>query len=306
MLTLSALTTLPLQADSVSDALVWYTDNNCLYKSQTTTTDTCYSYNNQASYNDVTYDKDTGITTLKSTGTTEAYSYIDSAVNTKQGDYVVMIAFTQASEVLPDQNITGLPYVYGYQMTDSNHIVQYMQGQNTMYNNGEAGHWALSYGIFPAESDQVVRIRFFMEQASRLGTDYDGSTAMFKRPGVYVVSSQDAANEVVAGYQAALTAQTVTNIAKAKIEQTATTIDWQSQENAEKYIVKLEQRDTTKVLHRFTVVADGTPLDTTTNDSTLNITNLTPGQKYDVYVRSVVNGVKSDWSNRIKFKTLKQ
>lgn len=283
-----------------STTMPWFTDNNCLYKQQTSDTDKCYSYNNQTNYGAVEYDTETGITSLASSGSTteagsQAYSYIDSAVNVAPGDYIVMIAFTQAEIVRESPDITGLPYVYGYQMTDSSQIDQYMQGQETLYNGGEAGNWDLSYGIFPVTNDAVDRIRFFMNQAGYNGSSYDGSKAFFKRPGVFVVSTQDDATSLINYYKDALNAKIPDQVEADVITNNSITLDWAPQENADEYIIKVKRPHKDKI-RKFIVEASGAPLDDPANEPVLEIENLKSDKTYRVWMRAVVNGVKGDWS----------
>lgn len=293
LLAISAVVT-PAIADE-SEITPWYTSENCLYRASTSDTDHCYSMGDPINYGAASYDSATEITTLASTPTESAYAYIDSAVEVTAGDYIVMIAFTQASEVRGGDDLTGLPYVYGYQMTDDTHIDQYMQGQDTLYNGGEAGNWDLSYGVFPVTNDEVTRIRFFMNQGLYGDSEYNGSTAQFKRPGVFVVANEQEAASLVEAYVAALDPTVVAVVDTNRIRAKNFKTTWEPQENAEQYIVRVEKPNGDFI--KSTVTSDGAPIDDADENPTLKIKQLKPDHEYSVQVRAVVNEEKGDWSD---------
>ena len=306
VLSLATLST-PVVADEAV-TLPWYTADNCLCKTQTSDSDQCYNLRSAQYFSPATYDETTEITTLASNGTygeadyDEAHAYIDAAVNVEAGDYIVMIAFTQASEVRPD-NLTGLPYIYGYQMTDGSTIGAYMQGQDTLYFSDEAGLWNLSYGIFPVDSSDITQVRFFMNQGLYNGESYDGATALFKRPGVFVVSSEEAGATLVDDYAAALDPQVVDGVQTETVRRKRAGIAWQPQENADQYIVRVEKPNGDK-LSKEIVESDGAPIDESGSAPALTIDGLKPDHEYSVRVRAVVNGEKGDWSDTTAIHTL--
>lgn len=133
-----------------------------------------------------------------------AYANI-SVSSSQEGDYALLIAFTRAEKVHPklangEENITGLPDLYGYFMEDDSHILTYLQGGSMLHSYSSGKKWDVSYGTFKIPDD-TENIRFFLMQASRKGTERDGRDAWFYKPGLYIVDSQSDANDIVAEYR---------------------------------------------------------------------------------------------------------
>lgn len=109
------------------------------------------------------------------------------------GKYILQIAKVSSERVHPDDNITGLPYLYGYLMDDKR-VYQYLQtcqgthGGRSLYTD----QWACAWGVYQVP-EKADRVRYFLNQAERRGTPQNGSAARFAEVGLYLFDKSDEA-----------------------------------------------------------------------------------------------------------------
>lgn len=180
-----------------TDDSIWNTPANCLVANNETDNSRCWQQGEATFYGNVTVKDE--MYTLKETDAVPTHYYQDIDVSDITGRYILMIARTSAEEVLED-DITGLPYLYGYQMDTADHIVDYLNNSDTTLFNGVASEWEVNYEIAPVV-DSVEQIRFFLQQASRKDTPQTGRAAKFKFIGVFIVDSEADAEGIIAEYE---------------------------------------------------------------------------------------------------------
>ncbi len=136
---------------------------------------------------------DTQNITLASTSVQKAYTWQDITTVDITGKYVVMVAWASA-EVVRTGSITGVPYLYGYQMNGSK-IVSYLQNSELRF-NGSANSWDTVSAIFPI-SQTSDNIRLFWKQGLKSGEVYDGSNVYFEDTAVYIADTEEEAENLV-------------------------------------------------------------------------------------------------------------
>lgn len=265
----------------------WKNTLNCLNNESAADNENCWVENGQQFFGNASYNKEDEITTVASEADSPSHSSLDVDVNAAEGQYLLMVGFTQAEKVRENGNITGLPYFYGYQMDASGTISDYMQGQTVV--DAQEAEWDMSYGLYPVSAGGIQQVRFFMMQGLQNGSEYDGSDAYFKQPGLFIVNSREEANALVANYEEATHAQLVERLKK-HVNKNSVKLRWRGQVNAEHYTVKLKRKveGEQKVLKTVKVE----------DKHSVKITKLKPETTYRVMVRAVVNGEKSGWVKR--------
>lgn len=183
----------------------WQSTDNCVQAASEADNPNCWVTKGPVYYGTASYDEVSDTTTLTSDVDQTDYVYRDIALRNVQGHSLLLIALTQAEE---DRYLTGLPYLYGYQITDSIYIEEYLHGQQTLF-NGDAGQWDVSYGLYPVDSTTVTQLRYFFMQGRYAGTDYNNAAGLFRYPGVFIVDSEEQANEIIAQYSEVIAPVTV-------------------------------------------------------------------------------------------------
>lgn len=109
------------------------------------------------------------------------------------GKYILQIGKVASERVHSDNNITGLPYLYGYLM-DEKRIYKYMQTlQGTDLGRSLfSDQWVCAWAIYQIP-EKANRVRYFLNQAERSGTPQNGSAARFDDAGLYLFDKPDAA-----------------------------------------------------------------------------------------------------------------
>ncbi len=102
-----------------------------------------------------------------------------------EGKYAVLLGLASSERINPDGAITGLPYLYGYMMSDS-YILSYLQGQKALGSEKVTNKWGPVYGIYMVPPGTTM-IRFFLNQAERKGVPQNGSAARFDDLGLYIL-----------------------------------------------------------------------------------------------------------------------
>lgn len=265
----------------------WENAMNCLNNTSSADNENCWAEGEQQFFGKASYNEKNNVTTIANEVNSPAHSLIDVNVNAEPGQYFLMVGFTQAQTVRENGDSTGLPYFYGDQTDGSGNSINYMQSQTVL--TSEESEWGMNYGLFPV-TEGVQKVRLFMMQSLQEGSEYDGSEAYFKQPGLFIVQSPEEANEIVASYEKATHAQMIKRIKQKKVAKKAIRIQWAEQINAEQYIVKLKRKidGERKVLQTLKVE----------DNNSVKIKNLKPGTKYRVTVRAVVNGEKSNWARK--------
>ena len=103
-----------------------------------------------------------------------------------EGKYAVLLGLASSERINVDGSITGLPYLYGYMMTDSVHIIAYLQGQQMRGSLRVPDEWGPLSGIFRVPPGTRM-IRFFLNQAERQDVPQNGSAARFDDLGLFIL-----------------------------------------------------------------------------------------------------------------------
>jgi len=103
-----------------------------------------------------------------------------------EGKYAVLLGMASSERINADGAITGLPYLYGYMMTDSVHIIAYLQGQQMRGSVRVRDEWGPLSGIFTIPPGTRM-IRFFLNQAERQGVPQNRSAARFDDLGLFIL-----------------------------------------------------------------------------------------------------------------------
>lgn len=142
-------------------------------------------------------------------GSRSGHLYTDVDVPSRyDDDLALFISFTRAERPYPrltngDENIAGLPYLYGYFLDDDGRVESYFTNGYMRYDVNRGRGWQVTYGYMPVPED-TESIRLFLKQANRAGYDADGREAWFYAPGLYFVEDREEARDVVEAYEDAL------------------------------------------------------------------------------------------------------
>ena len=113
------------------------------------------------------------------------------------GKYALLTGLVSSEQINADGSITGLPYLYGYMMDEENtqdisgrDIHLYLSVPSWHYNisSRHVNEWIPIWRIYLVKSN-TKKIRFFLDQAERLGVPHNGSAARFDDLGVYLFNS---------------------------------------------------------------------------------------------------------------------
>ena len=125
-------------------------------------------------------------------------SYIvqDIELNENPADnYVFITGLVSTEGVYEDGKITGLPYLYGYQIGDENtedisssRIYVYLQSPDMLYTSNNQNEWVAIGDLFEIP-EYTKRIRIILGQARQRGVPHNGSVARFDELGVYLFAS---------------------------------------------------------------------------------------------------------------------
>lgn len=127
--------------------------------------------------------------------------YQDIAIPETSNGYVVLVGRLATERINPDGAITGLPYLYGYLMSGSGILQEYLQGQKMLFDASEVNKWVSGWGVFPIKGP-VNKIRFFLKQAERKGVPQNGSAARFDDLGLYFFNTEAEALNFLTHYEA--------------------------------------------------------------------------------------------------------
>ena len=120
------------------------------------------------------------------------------------GKYALFIGLGASERINAYGAITGLPYLYGYMMSDvsprKNRILDYLQGQNMRAAPTYQLEWVPMWGIFHVPNG-TGSMRFFLKQALRNGMPHNGSAAYFDDLGLYLFETEEEAQTFVNYYR---------------------------------------------------------------------------------------------------------
>jgi hypothetical protein len=144
-----------------------------------------------------------GSVSIREMGSQKNYVFKDVEISSRDGNRVLLIAYTKVHRV-GSQNVltsdtTGLPYLYGYAMNRQGRILSYLQGRDMTHDFKNENKWDVSSGVFDVPYG-TVKIRIFLKQAERRGTAKGNFEAWFYEPGVYVVARESDASFILNGY----------------------------------------------------------------------------------------------------------
>jgi WD40 repeat protein len=116
------------------------------------------------------------------------------------GRWALLIALSSSERINKDDDITGLPYLYGYMVNskDKNRFNAYLSGQSMRHSVMEPDKWGVIWGVFQVPGE-TGSIRFFLQQADG-STAQTGSAARFDDPGVYLFDTQKEARAFAENY----------------------------------------------------------------------------------------------------------
>jgi hypothetical protein len=116
------------------------------------------------------------------------------------GKFILIIGLVSSEQINAKGIITGLPYLYGYMMSENNaEIYAHLQFTDAFDPINIENEWVLRWEIFPVQDD-TRRIKLFLMQAEQLDIPYNGSASRFDDLGVYVFSSVEQAQLFVDEY----------------------------------------------------------------------------------------------------------
>ena len=118
--------------------------------------------------------------------------------------YAVLIGFSRIEQPNVDAKQLGHPYLYGYFMDSTNarnaKIISNLNGQEMGATPTASGQWTRDYGIFKvAEGTRSIRI--FMRSGCPKSGSSATCTSNFRRPGIFLFTSEEEANAFVSTYQ---------------------------------------------------------------------------------------------------------
>ena len=118
-----------------------------------------------------------------------------------EGRWALLIAWASSERINPEDDHTGLPYLYGTMISrkEKNRIHTYLQEETMLHSLRKPNEWGLIWGIFPVPEDTGA-IQFFMQQADGRSAQ-NGSAARFDEPGIFLFDSKEEAMDFVKRYQ---------------------------------------------------------------------------------------------------------
>lgn len=118
------------------------------------------------------------------------------------GKYALLIGRSASERINADGAITGLPYLFGYIMTNSTseRILSYLQSPEMLCSARKENEWVTLAGIFQVPGEARV-IRFFLNQAERKNVPQNGSAAWFDDLGLYLFPTEAEARAFVKVYE---------------------------------------------------------------------------------------------------------
>lgn len=124
----------------------------------------------------------------------------DAPIPESAGRYVLLVARAASERAHPDDDQTGLPYLYGYMVNsrDSYRFNAHLNGQQMMLKPSAANEWDTVWGVFevPAETGAI---RLFLQQADGRQPQ-NGSAARFDGIGVFLFESEAEARSFAGTY----------------------------------------------------------------------------------------------------------
>jgi hypothetical protein len=114
--------------------------------------------------------------------------------------YALLIGLGNSERIFSDNDITDHPYLYGYMMPDKNGMINsYLQDQRMLWESHSVNGWRCLWGIFQVP-ETTTYVRFFLNQASRRGTERNGSAARFDNLGLFILDDNPQAEQFALKY----------------------------------------------------------------------------------------------------------
>lgn len=111
------------------------------------------------------------------------------------GEFMLIIGLVSSERVNADGSITGMPYLYAYEMgtvqanSPENPLInKYLNLPDLLDSPNKANEWFVIWDIFPVPEDTGT-IRLFLKQAEQQDVPHNGSAARFDDLGVYFFTS---------------------------------------------------------------------------------------------------------------------
>jgi hypothetical protein len=115
------------------------------------------------------------------------------------GKHIVIIARGSAERVLPDGNITGLPYLWAQVLDAHDRWIRVYQGMRLQ--PVAPDQWGTLHGVFVVP-EGACRLRLRLGQAQRRGTPNNGSAARFRDVQVRLFETEADARAFVTRFSA--------------------------------------------------------------------------------------------------------
>jgi hypothetical protein len=119
------------------------------------------------------------------------------------GEFMLIIGLVSSERINANGDITGLPYLYAYEMgtmqqngSNEPRIRKYLNLSDVLHSNNDVNEWFVIWDIFPVP-EHTATIQLFLKQAEQRGVPHNGSAARFDDLGVYFFTSVDEAESFV-------------------------------------------------------------------------------------------------------------
>lgn len=133
-----------------------------------------------------------GFETVKLTGSSSGWVYVDIDASKLNGSYTVIASHAIKSDSrtynVSTQRSSGNPYMYVYLMNSKNKIEKYITADAQM-SSSRTDSDRVVYGIFPVDTNTKT-IRLFLKQSSIKNVSNTGANVTFTNPVLYSASSK--------------------------------------------------------------------------------------------------------------------
>lgn len=179
----------------------WNTKLNCLKNVSSKSNNNCWIIGKFNSFGDV--NKSSNIT-FRIINTPKTKSYVVGQIGVKgtDGKYILFASKTRTTKVI-ENNITGLPSLWGSALDKKGESLSYFQGDTMLFSAPRGVYDYVAYGVYKIPNDTNA-VKFKFDQGLRSGFEFNGTPAWFRDSGIYVVDSPETAAKIVDRYNASL------------------------------------------------------------------------------------------------------
>ena len=142
-----------------------------------------------------------GTETVKLTGSSSGWVYVDIEATKVSGSYLVLASHANKSDsrsFSESKQSSGNPYMYAYLMDSKKKINKYLTA-DIQTTSSRSDSDRVVYGIFPIESSTKT-IRVFLKQSNIKDVSNTGANVTFTKPVLYSASSKSSAQTLLDQY----------------------------------------------------------------------------------------------------------